>query len=380
MIAVRCGTLFDGTGTDALDEVVLVVEDGVIMDRPAGDGVEVIDLSGYFVMPGLIDAHNHLSMIAALGDQYAQKRQPGGQQAMRVPFNLKKDLDAGTTTMRIMGEEDWLDVYARDAVRDGLAEGPDLLIATRAISSSHGYGRITTGYDGVDEIRRAVRENLDHGADFIKVFATRSNGNDLEQRPDYTYEEIRTAVEEAEHAGTYVAAHAIAGAGLATCIDAGVRTIEHASGATEDDVESMLERGCWVVGTYGILFHPDGIEAGEADDPSGLDRIEAAREQVAANAERILASGVRFALGTDSMHGHMAFEVETVVGFGVSPKRALVAATAGGAEALGIESRTGTLEPGKSADLIALDGNPLDDPTALERVVFVMKRGERVRG
>jgi imidazolonepropionase-like amidohydrolase len=238
-----------------------------------------------------------------------------------------------------------------------------------------------TGLDGVDAIRAGARENLFRGADFLKLFATGgvASGTGL-QTSAYSYEEMRAAVEEAERAGTYVAAHAHGGPGLTTAARAGIRTIEHAAVASDDEVQAMLDAGCWLVGTFSILFHPDGIERGDGGNPLILRNLELARERVSERMEHILASGLRLALGTDSMHGQMAYEVQTAVRFGVSPMDALLAATARGAEALCIESRTGTLEPGKDADLIALDGNPLEDLGALERVVFVMKGGVQVRG
>ena len=165
-----------------------------------------------------------------------------------------------------------------------------------------------------------------------------------------------------------------------TAAQAGIRTIEHAAVASDDEVQAMLDARCWLVGTFSILFHPDGIEHGDGGNPLILRNLALARERVSERMEHILASGLRLALGTDSMHGQMAYEVQTAVRFGVSPKDALLAATSGGAEALRIESRTGTLEPGKDADLIALDGNPLEDSSALERVVFVMKGGTQYRG
>jgi imidazolonepropionase-like amidohydrolase len=341
----------------------------------------VIDLGSAFVMPGLIDAHTHLSVVPSRGDQVGQLRQEAGRQALRVPDNLRRDLDAGTTTLRIMGQEDWLDVYTRDAIAAGELEGPNLVIATRPIAASNGHGRMKTSLDGVDEIRAGARENLFRGADFLKLFATGgvASGTGL-QNSAYSYEEMRAAVEEAERAGTYVAAHAHGGPGLTTAARAGVRTIEHAAVASDDEVQAMLDAGCWLVGTFSILFHPEGIEQGDAHNPLILENLRIARERVSERMEQILASGLRLALGTDSMHGHMAYEVQTAVRFGVSPKDALLAATAHGAEALRIESRTGTIQPGKDADLIALDGNPLEDIGALERVVFVMKGGTQHRG
>jgi imidazolonepropionase-like amidohydrolase len=380
-VVIRCGTLFDGTGSEPVTGGEVVVDDGTIVAGPAPEGAEVIDLGSAFVMPGLIDAHTHLSVVPGRGDQVGQLRQEAGRQALRVADNLRRDLDAGTTTLRIMGEEDWLDVYTREAIEAGHLEGPHLVIATRPIAASNGHGRMKTSFDGVDQIRAGARENLFRGADFLKLFATGgvASGTGL-QNSAYSFEEMRAAVEEAERAGTYVAAHAHGGPGLKTCVEAGVRTIEHAAVASDEEVEAMLDAGCWLVGTFSILFHPDGIERGDGGNPLILENLKIARERVSERMERILASGLKLALGTDSMHGEMAYEVRTAIRFGVSPKDALLAATARSAEALRIESRTGTLETGKDADVIALDGNPLEDPGALERVVFVMKGGTQYRG
>ena len=380
-IVIRCGTLFDGTGADPVAGGEVVVEGGNIVAGPAPEGADVIDLGSAFVMPGLIDAHTHLSVVPGRGDQLRQLRQEPGRQALRVPDNLRRDLDAGTTTLRIMGEEDLLDVYTREAIEAGHLVGPNLVIATRPIAASNAHGRMKTSLDGVDEIRAGARERLFHGADFLKLFATGgvASGTGL-QDSAYSLEEMRVAVEEAERVGTYVAAHAHGGPGLMTCVQAGVRTIEHAAVASDEEVEAMLDAGCWLVGTFSILFHPEGIEQGDGGNPLILENLKQARERVTDRMEQILSSGLKLALGTDSMHGEMAYEVQTAIRFGVSPKEALLAATARGAEALRIESRAGTLEPGKNADVIALDGNPLEDPAALERVVFVMKGGTQYRG
>jgi imidazolonepropionase-like amidohydrolase len=377
MTAIRCGHLFTGTGAAPSENAVIVVEDGRIVEGPAPPGAEVIDLSDVFVMPGMIDAHTHLSINPGRGDQLGQLRQPPGRQALRVPANLRADLDAGTTTLRIMGEEDWLDVYTRQAIQEGSLEGPHLVISTRGLAASNGHGRGKVAFDGVEEVRKGARENLNQGADFLKLFATGgvASGTGLGSAM-YTFEEMRVAVEEAERKGTYVAAHAHGGPGLQQAVRAGIRTIEHCSLASEEDVEVMAEHGSWVVGTFTILLHPEGIEQGDAHNPNILEKLHAARLTAAESMRRIFAAGLPFALGTDSMHGHMAFEVQTAIRFGLSPLDALLAATSRSAQAVGIEHEAGSIEPGKRADIIALDGNPLADPTALDRVVFVMKAGD----
>jgi imidazolonepropionase-like amidohydrolase len=377
---IRCGKLFDGTGAELASNVTLVVEDGVLREGSSREGAEQIDLSSCFVMPGLIDAHTHLSIIPAKGNQLGQLREPPGKQALRVAGNLEKDLDAGTTTLRIMGEEDWLDVHTRQAIAEGDLEGPRLSVATRGLAPTNGHGRGRLGFDGVDEVRHAARENLAQGADFLKVFATGgvASGSGLDSSA-FSLEEMRVAVEEAERKGTYVAAHAHGGAGLVMAVEAGVRTIEHAAVATPAEIERMLQRNCWVIGTYSILFRPDGIELGDAGNRAIQEKVKWARETVEVSARQIFESGLRVALGSDSMHGNMAFEVQTAVRFGMTPAQALLAATARAAEALRIEDGVGTLRPGKAADLIALDGDPLEDLSALDRVRFVMKDGAVVR-
>jgi imidazolonepropionase-like amidohydrolase len=375
-VRVQCGRLFDGTGADPREGATLAVEDGRVARGPAPEGSPVLDLSPYFVMPGMIDAHTHLSIVPSKGNQMGQLREPPGRQALRVAGNLRKDLDSGVTTLRVMGEEDWLDVHARRAIAEGDLDGPRLVIATRGLAPTNGHGRGRQGFDEPDAVRRAARRNLERGADFLKIFATGgvASGSGLDSSA-YSLEEMRVIVEEAERRGTYAAAHAHGGPGLRTAVAAGVRTIEHAAVASEEDVAAMARAGCWVVATFSILFRPDGIELGDRDNPAVMEKVRWARETVAVSARRIFEAGIPVALGTDSMHGNMAFEVETAVRFGMLPREALLAATASGARALRVDDAVGTLTPGKAADLIAVDGDPLADPSALRRVVLVMRGG-----
>jgi imidazolonepropionase-like amidohydrolase len=380
---IRCGRLFDATDGAVRPDAVVVVDGpriaavGPAATTPAPPGAEVIDLGRAFVMPGLVDAHSHISIVPGRGDQLGQLREPPVRQALRSVANLRRDLAAGTTTMRVMAEEHFLDVDVREAIGAGTVPGPRLLCATRGITASNGHGRALSSFDGVDGIRRGVRENLQRGADHIKIFTTGgvSSAATTLQAAGYSREEIRTAVEEAARAGTYVAAHAHGGPGLRLALEEGVATIEHGALATEEDVALMIERRAWLVCTFGVLFHPTGIEQGDRDRPAILDKVRWARDVVTRNFPGLLRSGVRFAVGTDSMHGLMAFELETLVRFGVTLRDALLAATRGGAEACRVDGEVGTLEPGKRADLIAVDGDPLADITALRRVALVMKNG-----
>lgn len=380
---IRCGTLFDATGAEPLKDAMVVVSDGRIVtvgpavSTPVPAGAENVDLRDRFVMPGLIDCHSHASIVPGLGDQLGQLCRGPVPQALAATRNLERDLAAGTTTMRVMGEEHFLDIEVRDAVEAGVIAGPRLLVAGRGLAANNGHGRALASYDGVDEVRRGARENLRRGANHVKIFVTGgvSSPGAMSTSSAYTREEIRAAVEEAERAGTYAAAHAHGGAGLRLAVEEGVGTIEHGALATDEDIALLIERRVWLICTFGIFLHPTGIEQGDGRNPAIMDKMRWARRLADENFPRHLASGVRFACGTDSMHGLMPFELATLVRFGVSPRDALLAGTRWGAEACRIDGEVGTIAPGKRADLIAVEGDPLKDITAMERVRVVMKGG-----
>jgi imidazolonepropionase-like amidohydrolase len=377
--AIRCGTLFDGTGAAPLRNAVVTVTDGRItgVGTTAPAGADTLDLGDRFVMPGLVDCHSHASIVPGEGDQLGQLCRGPVPQALAATRNLRKDLAAGTTTMRIMGEEHFVDVEVRQAIEAGVIPGPRLLVAGRGLAANNGHGRALTGYDGVDDVRRGARENLRRGADHVKIFVTGgvSSPGTTPTSSAYTREEIRVAVEEADRVGSYAAAHAHGGPGLRLAVQEGVGTIEHGALATDEDIALMIERGVWLICTFGIFLHPTGIEAGDGQRPAIMDKLHWTRHVVAENFPRHLASGVRFACGTDAVHGCLPFELQTLVRLGVSPHDALLAGTRWGAEACRVDREVGTLEPGKRADLIAVDGDPLKDIAAMDRVSLVMKDG-----
>jgi imidazolonepropionase-like amidohydrolase len=367
------------------DGVVIVDGDRIEAAGPASAieipaDTEIIDRGGEFLLPGLIDAHTHISIIPGDGDQIGQLLQPVERQAIRACGNLRRMIRTGVTTARIMAEEHWLDVTFKQEINKGTTLGPRLNICTRAITQSNGHGRAISSADGVDEIRRFARHNLHGGADFLKLFITggvsSTRGGGI-TAASYSREEMRVAVEEADRNGTYVAAHAIGGPGIRIGVEEGIRTIEHATMATDDDLDLIKERGAWVVLTQAILLHPTGIEQGDRHNPVVMAKLRDARATAAERLRAIVASGVKLAVGTDSMHGLLQFEVAKLVEWGARPAAALRAATRDAAACCRLESSVGTLEPGKHADLITVRGNPLADISALEQVALVMKGGRR---
>jgi len=376
--------VIDGTGADPLpDGAVLIDGDQIVQVGRIGTlrlpwGTEVVECAGT-VLPGLVNAHTHCSIIPGLGDQTGQMRQPPLPSVLRAVGNMRRELRSGVTTARIMGEEHYLDIEIRRAIDAGVIPGPRLLCCGIHLTSSHGHGRALTTTDGIDPVRQRVRQNLAAGCDWIKLFITggvSSVGAALEACT-YTREEIRAACEEAHRAGRRVAAHAHGGPGVRVALEEGLDTIEHGALLTADDVELMKRLGRFLVCTFAILYHPDGIEKTDRDNPAIWSKVVALRAQEEAHFREVLRSGVRYAVGTDSMHGLLWFEMATLVRFGVPPMDAILAGTAWAAEACGVRDRAGTLEPGRPADVIAVDGDPLRDIEALARVQVVVKGGRR---
>jgi len=383
-VVVHGAQLIDGTGAPAVpDGAVLIEADriaavGRISSLRLPAGAEVIEAGGT-VLPGLINAHTHCSIIPALGDQTGQMKQGPLPSAFRAAGNMRRELRSGVTTARIMGEEHFLDIELRRAIEAGFVPGPRLLTSGVHLTSSHGHGRALSATDGVEAVRRRVRENVAAGCEWIKLFITggvSSVGAALEAYT-YTREEIRAACEEAHRAGRRVAAHAHGGPGVRVALEEGVDTIEHGALLTADDVALLRDLGRYLVCTFAILYHPDGIERTDRHNPAIWSKVVALREDEAVRFREILASGVRYAVGTDSMHGLLWFEMATLVRFGVDPMEAILAATARAAEACAVADRVGTLAPGKLADVVVVEGDPLSEIEAMRNVRLVLKSGRR---
>lgn len=384
-LLVRGNGLIDGSGTGFRPGVGVLVEGDRILqvgpeEKLSALAEETLDLSPATLVPGLVDAHSHITIRPGEGDQHGQLGQPAVWQALRGARNLRRVLASGVTTMRVMGEEHGLDFECKHAVERGDLAGPRLLVAGRGLSPSHGHGSSLKGVDGPEDLRKAVRASIRLGADHIKIFATGgvSSRNSQMGAATYTREEIRAVVEEAQRSGRRVAAHAHGGEGVDLCAEEGVWSIEHGSGLSEENIERMLAGGTWLVLTSTILFHPTGIEQGDADEPSIMAKVLEARKQDDESFERVKAAGIRYALGTDSMHGLFGYELEWLVSRGVDAEDALIAATRRGAEVVGLDGELGTLEPGKRADIVALAGNPLEDIRAIYAVSTVIKDGRQV--
>lgn len=376
---MKGGLVIDGTGRPPIDKGAILI-DGERIIRVGKEeevkeraDVHVLDCSDQTLLPGLIDCHNHLSLDPRLENYLYRMIDPIPTLTLRAWETMKIDLRSGVTTSRCMGDKGFLDVECKKAVAEGRIEGPRLLIATRGIRAFHGHGFVGYPFGGIDQIQAAVRENLSAGADLIKIYIT-GTLRGPEGIPSYfSREEIQTAVDEAHRVGIPVATHCIGGIGFEWALEIGIDVIEHGYFLTDREIDLFVKSDKWLVMTPSVFFTDARIQTLPTDLIDGHLRQ---RDEVAQRMRAAIKAGIRFAVGTDGMHGGLAQEIQYLVDFGATPIQALMAATCHAAKVCGLEESIGTLEPGKFGDIIGVKGNPLEDIEALKRVKTVISRGE----
>ncbi len=387
---VRAGLLIDGTGAAPVRDAAVVVTEGKIayageakglaQDMAIPEGTRALDLGDACLLPGLIDCHYHPALCPRRGYEVDQYAAPAAELALRAACNVQVSLRAGTTTVRVVAEKGLVDFHLIRAMETGFLFGPRILPSGPGITPTGGHGAIASVVaDGEKEVRLAVRAGAEMGAKTIKLFISGGTGTlgTVVTRCYYSREEIHAAIEEAHRADLPVTAHLHGGAGFRWALEAGIDCVEHGAYLTQEDLDLMAEKGTWLVPTLATSFH----EPCENDVPKPPEVVKkkmlarAARQKMVPMA---MSAGVKIAAGTDSMHGQMAFELELLTRFGYTPMEAIVAGTSRAAELCRIQDLAGTLVAGKSADLFAVRGNPLDDIGALRDVVMVMKEGRLV--
>lgn len=400
LTVIRAGTLIDGTSeTPRRNQLIFVRGDHIekVADGSAQipGSAKVIDLSAATVLPGLIDSHTHIFL-------WGEDPNKGGYdvnilkagialRAARATFAVKRALEQGFTTLRDLETEGagYGDVEIKQAIEEGTIPGPRLFCATRAISSTGGYN--LEGYapeldmpkgaqiiDGPVEARKAARQQLDHGADWIKVYMTHRSWVDKDGRlvsqPTLTVDELKAIVDEAHGWQKKVACHAYNGIGLQRALDGGCDSIEHGLEITDAQIAQMQRQGTW----YCPTLSPYYDDWAPADTPDGKrDRARAAVHEV--SFRKALQAHLKIVYGTD-MGGipwtePLAQEFKRMVSFGMSPMDAIQAATVRASELLGMKGEIGVVAAGAYADIVAVSGDPLKDVTELERVHFVMHNG-----
>jgi imidazolonepropionase-like amidohydrolase len=399
---IRAGQLVDVVAGEVLRDQLLVVRGERIESVVPDDGEPVdVDLSNHTVLPGLIDCHAHLIGEVESGHGYAALVQrSGAQEALSGVRNARDTVKAGFTSVRDVGTfRAFVDVALRDAIEAGDVPGPRMLCAGAYVTSSGGGGDVTglaPDVDAVvprdlrfgvanspDEVRKVVREILHGGADFIKVIATGAvlTEGTVPSAPEFSEAEIRAAVEEAGLYETHVAAHAHGAEGIKRAVRAGVRSIEHGSLMDDESIALMAEHRTFLVAD--VWMGDWSIEQGEREgwSPNVMRKLRETTDVQREGFAKAVEAGVRIAFGTDSgtyPHGMNANQFASMVKYGVTPMEAIRSATVVAAELLGWRDRVGVLEPGLFADLVAVEGDVMNDVDLLTDVVFVMKGGRVV--
>src|SRR2546427_7213406 len=384
---IRAGTLIDGKSNSPRHDQVIVIRGNRIesvsnaASAKIPAGASTIDLSHSTVLPGLIDSHTHIFLQ---GEDPAQGgydanilKYPLSFRAARATVSARRALEQGFTTLRDVETEGagYGDVGIKQAIEGGYIPGPRLFVSTRAISSTGGYP--LEGYapeievpkgvqiiDGPVEARKAAREQLDHGADWIKVYMTHRSwvgkNGELASQPTLTVEELRAIVDETHGWGRKVACHAYSGEGMQRALDGGCDSVEHGLALTDVQIAQMIKQGTWLVPTLSVYYY----DHAPADTPEG----QRDRKRVAAHEEsfrKALKAGVKIAFGTDAggfpWTDPIAQEFPRMVEFGMSPMQAIQSATSRAAELLDQKGKIGVIAPGAYADVIGVSGDPLAD-------------------
>jgi imidazolonepropionase-like amidohydrolase len=373
--------LWDGVQEIVLPEGAVLIENaqiesmGPVSELKCKPHDRYIEWSGSTLMPGMIDSHTHLSMDATLEHYLDHMSDSVAELRLRAKAMMKIDLFAGITTCRCLGDKEWLDIDYRNDVENGMVTGPELLVAGRGIRAPKGHGFVGYPIKGPEQIINTIRENKLAGVNLIKIYITGTLKGKGDLPSFLTRDEIRTAIEESHKNNLRIAAHCVGGEGLDWALEFGLDALEHAYHISDEQLQRLQHSDTFPVLTPGPVLDneriknlPDNLIQGHFDEQMKI------RESMTS----LISARIPFAVGTDGMHGGLARELEYLVDMGASNYEALRAATFHGAVVSGTDMKTGSLEPGKEADVIVVEGNPLKDISAVKQIKAVFKKGQGI--
>jgi len=396
--AIRFGRLVDGTGK-VITNAVVIVEGDRIKSVGSGNssipaGAEVVDLTRYTGIPGLIDVHTHMTYYWDQAPGTRPWAQLGARKAAVSMFlaqeNARKTLEVGVTTVRNLHAAEYTDIAMRDLINMGAMPGPRMFVSGYGLHTGPPGSRADAPYpgkgqaNGVDQVAAAVREQITAGADWVKMFGSTGSAQDVSGNQTFSYEEMKAAVDTAHSLGKKIAVHSYGPGGARDAVRAGADSIDHATDMDDDTIAEMVRRRTFYVPT---IDHNRYYAEYREQFGYGPEVAERLKDYVARNLEtgrRAFKAGVRFAMGSDAvftMFGQNTRELGWFIKAGMTPQQALAAATTNGAELLGMEKSLGSILPGNYADIVAVEGDPLADiNVVINKVRWVMKGGVVVVG
>lgn len=379
---LKAKNIIAGENLELVENGAVKVEDGKIAEIYENAALipeewkdQVVDLGEKTLIPGMIDCHNHLALDTRLENHLVKMNDCECEQTLRAIKTMKDDLVSGVTTSRCLGDRFYVDVTCKKAQQEGRIVGPKLVVSGIGMRASHGHGYVGMPFNGPEEFRRQARENIAHGVDFLKVFMTK-----VINATPFIYhfmspEELRAVVQEARSVGITTACHCSGGQGLDDCLDAGIDCLEHVYYITKEQVERVRKEDRWVVYTPSYALNDELLFKFSPQDREGSLR----EKEIICNCLRgAIEGGLKFGIGTDGIHQGLAQEAKYISELGASNKDVLAGVTVNAARLCGVSKKTGSITKGLAADLVAVDGNPLEDITALKRVMAVYQDGRAI--
>ena len=378
---IKAKTIITGKDLVAKENAAILVENGKITqiyDNAAQLSIpnaEVLDYGNKTIIPGMIDCHNHLALDTRIENHLVKMNDSECEQTIRALKTMKDDLVSGVTTSRCLGDRFYIDVTCKKAQQEGRIVGPKLVVSGIGMRASHGHGYVGMPHSGPEEFRKTARENIARGVDFLKVFMTKVINATPFIYHFLTPEELNVVVQEARSVGITTACHCSGGQGLDDCVKAGIDCLEHVYYITEKQVETVYNADRWVVYTPSYALNDELLFKFSPKDREGSLKE---KEIICKCLEGAIKGGLKFGIGTDGIHQGLAQEAAYIASLGASNKNVLAGITVNAASLCGVGEKTGSITEGLAADMVVLDGNPLDDITALKKVNAVFQDGKLI--